>query len=655
MDAAGLRAELAAERRAILLASTWTALAFAGLALGVTGQLADAPVLALAGFALTYATGAVPPAIEAIRALRRGVLEIDLLMVLAALAAAAVGEPRDGAILLVLFSLAGTLEDAAMGRTRREIAALMQLRPDTATLLEAGGERSVPAVDVPVGARMLVRPGERVALDGVVEEGVSTLDNSPITGESMPVDTLPGEAVFAGGVNGAGALVVRVTKPASQSTLARMVELVTQARETRAPSQRISEWFGRRYTVAVLIGTAVALAAFFAFGLEAQEAFYRAATLLVVASPCAIVISVPAAVLSALSAAARIGVLFKGGSALEAFGAVDIFAFDKTGTLTEGAMHVHEVVDGSGDALAVAAALEGSSEHPIARAVVAEAKRQGLALPEVRDVVAEPGRGLTGTVRGERAWVGNPRFAVDQRADLRRFDADVRRMEREGRSVVIVGLGARALGALAIGDAPRPFAAEAIAALRGSGVREVALFSGDHSVVVDAVAAEVGVPLGSAYGDLLPEDKVARVRELKERGTVAYIGDGVNDAAALVTADVGVAMGAAGSDAALEIADVALLTGDLRRLAEARDLARRANRVIRQNLVFALGIMAAMVIATLAGRLPLPLGVIGHEGGTLLVVANGLRLLARRRPARSVGGRRQGAAAPDEVGTPSTR
>jgi Zn2+/Cd2+-exporting ATPase len=243
-------------------------------------------------------------------------------------------------------------------------------------------------------------------------------------------------------------------------------------------------------------------------------------------------------------------------------------------------------------------------------------------------------------VRGERAWVGNPRFARAQGGDMRAFEGDVRRIEGQGRSVVLVGLGERVLGALAIGDAPRPFAAEAVAALRASGIREIAIFSGDHAVVVDAVAADVGVPLASAYGDLLPEDKVTRVRELKERGTVAYVCDGVNDAAALVTADVGIAMGAAGSDAALEIADVALLTGDLRRLAEARDLARRANRVIRQNLVFALGIMVLMVIATLAGRLPLPLGVIGHEGGTLLVVANGLRLMARRR------GPHRGAAAP---------
>jgi Zn2+/Cd2+-exporting ATPase len=654
MDAATLQAELAAERRALSRSALWTLGAFLGLVLGVVGQLSEQALLATVGFALAYLSGALPAGIEAARALRRGVLEIDLLMVLAALAAAAVGEPRDGAILLVLFSLASTLEDAALGRTRREVAALMQLRPDTARVVDGDGEREVPSGEVAVGERIVIRPGERVPLDGVVEAGASSLDRSPITGESAPVDTLPGEEVYAGSVNGAGALTVRVTKLASESTLARMVALVTEAQATRAPSERVSEWFGRRYTVAVLAGTALALAAFFLIGLDAETAFYRAATLLVVASPCAVVISVPAAVLSALAAAARRGVLFKGGAALEGLGRVDTIAFDKTGTLTDGVMQVHEVIEaprsgGAYGVLAVAAALEGVSEHPIARAVVREAERAEVSVPAAADVTASPGRGVVGTVGGRRAWVGNGRLARDVGARLDPVAADVARLEAAGRTIVVVGVESQVLGVIGVADTARAHAAEAVAALRAGGVLRVGILSGDHAAVVGGVADALGVERAHAWGDMLPEDKVERVRAWRESGTVAFIGDGVNDAAALVTADVGVAMGAAGSDAALEIADVALLTGDLRRLAEALDLARRANRVIRQNLAFALGIMALMVVATLAGRLPLPLGVIGHEGGTLLVVGNGLRLLARPRRERA---RRARSAPGGEVRTP---
>jgi Zn2+/Cd2+-exporting ATPase len=634
VNAETLRAELAAERRALRWSAAWTAATFLGFAFGLSGQLTEHALFVNLGYGLAYLAGAGPAGLEALRALRRGALEIDLLMVLAALAAAAVGEPRDGAILLVLFSLSKTLEDGAMGRTRRAVAALMELRPDTARVVEHGVERELSADDVEVGARVLVRPGDRVPLDGVVEAGTSSLDRASITGESVPVDVAPGEEVFAGSVNGAGALTVRVSKRASDSTLSRMVALVTEAQAARAPSQRVSDWFGRRYTVFVLSGTALALAAFFAAGLSTETAFYRAATLLVVASPCAVVISVPAAVLSALAAAARRGVLFKGGGALEAFGAVEIVAFDKTGTLTQGAMAVHEVVarDGAPEALSVAAALEAVSEHPIARAVVAEARRLEVDFAPADDVRALPGFGVSGRWNGEEAWAGNRRLARERRASLGELASTIEAMEHGGRTVVVVGVGREVLGAIAVGDTPRVHAPEAIRSLRAGGVRRVAVLSGDHRAVTDAVARDVGIAAGDAYGDLMPDEKMDVVRRLQREGAVAYVGDGVNDAAALAIADVGVAMGAAGSDVALETADVALLSDDLRRLPEAHALARRANRVIRQNLVFALGIMAVMVVLTLMGRLPLPLGVIGHEGGTLLVVANGLRLMLGARP-----------------------
>jgi len=643
MDARALEAELAEERQALRWSITWTVLTLAGLVGGIVAGAAGLETLATAAYVVAYLAGGGPAGIEAVRALRRGRLEIDLLMVLAALAAAAVGEPRDGAILLFLFSLAGTLEERAMGTTRRAVASLMQLRPDTARVIEGEGadarEVERPADEVAVGDRMRVRPGERLPLDGEIIEGNSAIDQSPITGEAVPVDKTAGNEVFAGTVNGHGTLVVRVTKTATDSTLARMVRLVTEAQAAKAPSERFSDWFGQRYTVWVLVGTAASLVAFLLAGVGTETAFYRAATLLVVASPCAVVISVPAAVLSALAASARRGVLFKGGGALEALAEVDTFAFDKTGTLTRGVMTVHDIVTDeaeSGELRRVAAALESASEHPIARAVVDWARREGPMPSVAEGVVAEPGRGLSGRVDGRRYWAGNRRQLAAQGIELT-ADGELRgaldELEARGHSVVVLGEAtrdgrpARVLGWFGVADEVRLHAASALASLRAAGVRRIGVLSGDHATVARDVAGRLDLAPGDVYADLLPEEKVEHVRRWSETGVVAYVGDGVNDAAAIATAQVGIAMGAAGSDVALETADVALLSEDLRRLPEALRLAQAAKRVIRQNLAFALGIMAVMVVATFAGRLPLPLGVIGHEGGTLLVVANGLRLL----------------------------
>ena len=642
MDAAELRAELAEEQRELRWSITWTVLTGVGLAAGLVAGWTGLDAVVPWAYGLAFVAGGGPAGLEAVRALARGRLEIDLLMVLAALAAAAVGAPRDGAILLFLFSLAGTLEERAMGTTRRAVAALMSLRPDVAHVVEGDVEADRAAEDVAVDALVRVRPGERVPLDGVVASGESAVDQAPITGESVPVDKGPGHEVFAGTVNGHGALTVRVTKTASQSTLARMVQLVTEAQAAKAPSERFSDWFGQRYTVWVLAGTAAALAAFFAFGLPANEAFYRAATLLVVASPCAVVISVPAAVLSALAASARRGVLFKGGGALEALADVDAIAFDKTGTLTRGVMTVVDVVPLAVDEtelVRVAAALEHASEHPIARSIVRYAAERGIDPAPADGVEARPGRGIVGRVDGLEAWAGNRRLiaaeGIDLAADPAAHEA-LAALEAAGRSVVVVadrgdGAAPRLLGFLGVADAPRPHAREGLDALRREGFTRLAVLTGDHANVARGVADDLGLSAEQVHADLLPEDKVDRLRELRASGKVAYVGDGVNDAAALATADVGIAMGVAGSDVALETADVALLSDDLRRLAEAVAIAKATKRVIRQNLGFALGVMALMVVATLIGRLPLPLGVIGHEGGTLLVVANGLRLLGRGR------------------------
>ncbi|HET9027048.1 MAG TPA: cation-translocating P-type ATPase [Trueperaceae bacterium] len=662
-----LLAELAAERRQIWRSAVYTGLTAVGLAVGVVAVLVGPPadgswvadyvgaggsagVIAAAGLLLAFLAGGLPAGIKAAVALVRDrKLHIDLLMVLAAVAAALVGEARDGAILLFLFSLASTLEDYAFSNTKRAVVALMELKPETATLVEDGALRQVAAADVAIGATILIRPGESVPLDGVLLKGTSSLDQSPITGEAVPVDKSVGDQLFAGSVNGYGAIEMRVTKDASSSTLSRMIELVTLAQAGRSPSQRFSEWFGERYTVLVLVGTLVALVTFLLTGMGQQLAFYKAATLLVVASPCAIVISVPAAVLAALARAARMGVLFKGGAALEEFGAVEVVAFDKTGTLTEGRMRVADVVPfgtSSAAVLELAAAIEASSEHPVAKAIVAAAAPGALVGP-VEDVTAVPGMGVTATVDGSMHWAGNRRLAaatgVNLGADV---EAALNRLEGRGHTAVMLGDANRVIGLVAVADTVRSTAAAAIQALRDHGVKRVAMLTGDHDEVAQNVGLDLGLARDDIYANLLPVQKVELVKEFAAVGRVAFVGDGVNDAAALATASVGVAMGVAGSDAALEAADVALLSDDLAKLPEAHDLARRANLIIRQNLGFALGIMLVMVLATLFWSLPLPLGVLGHEGGTILVVMNGLRLLGYAPRAPRTGGKVHGTMEP---------
>jgi len=630
--------EMREERAALRMNIVLTALTAAGLLAGVGATLAHAPAaLAYGLFAVAYLAGGVPSGWQALKALRDRHLDIDLLMVLAALAAAGVGDVRDGAILLFLFSLAGTLEDYAMGNTKRAVVSLMRLRPDTANVMsEDGSVDKVEVARVHVGARVLVRPGERIPVDGRVLQGGSAVDQSPITGESVPVDKNAGDDVFAGSMNGHGALELEVSREAGHSTLARMIELVTEAQAQRSPSERFSAWFGQRYTVFVLLGALVGLGVFLLLGLPRWEALYKAATLLVVASPCAIVISVPAAVLSGLAAAARMGVLFKGGAALEDFGSIKVMAFDKTGTLTEGKMHVTDVIGfGMSDsqALALAAAVEQTSEHPLARSILEEAQEEALDIAAVSDTRALPGKGIRVRLGGEPHWAGNRKLVAELGVTLgAAVEAAVSRLEGEGKTTILVGRGepGTVLGVIGVGDTLRSSARATLDALKAAGLERLAVLTGDHATVARNVGAMLGLGVESIHADLLPEQKVQKVRELDAHGRVAFIGDGVNDAAALATAAVGVAMGTAGSDVAIEAADVALLSDDLRKLPQAYALARMANRIIKQNLTFALAIMLLMVIVTVFFFLPLPLGVLGHEGGTILVVGNGLRLLGFR-------------------------
>ena len=613
-----------------------------GMALAVAGRwlLRDGADAAFgAGLALVYLAGGLPTGWRAVSALwRKHVLDIDLLMIAAAIAAAAVGAPFEGAVLLTLFSISTTLEERALGRARRAIEALMALRPETALRRTAGGGiEEIPAAGLAVGNVVLLRPGARVPADGVVLDGHGGIDEANITGESVPVSKDPGTQVFEATVNLDGVLEVSVSRPVADSTIARMIRLVTEAQAARAPSERFSEWFGQRYTIAVLAGAVAAFAVFRGLGHGWEQALYRAATLLVAASPCAIVISVPAAILSALSAAARGGVLFKGGAALETLAAVDTFAFDKTGTLTTGRAAVTRVLalDGDEDGfLALLAGLEAGSEHHIAAAIARETARRGLAPAGVAGVGGRPGLGILGRDGRGPLWAGNRQLAAEMGAPL--DDPALRALADRAQTVVYLGRGPAVLGAVCVADEARASAAPALAALRREGVRRIVMMTGDRRPVALRIGEGLGLAPDEIHSEMLPQDKVRAVGELAGAGKVAFVGDGVNDAAALARADVGIAMGAAGSEVALRAADVALLSEDLKRLADAQRLSRRASAIIRQNLALAIGAMVLLVAGGLFFDLPLPLAVIGHEGGTLLVVLNGLRLLSD--PIRSAGG-----------------
>ena len=621
---------LTADRSLALTGLTVLGMLVATLALWpLKGEAAG--LASLAGLVLVYLAGGLPAGWRAVSALwRERTLDIDLLMVVAAIAAAAVGAPYEGAVLLTLFSISTTLEERALGRARRAIEALMGLRPETALRKGPDGAvTEIPAADLRVDDVVVLRPGARVPADGVIAHGRGSLDEANITGESMPVAKEPGAQVFEATVNIDGVLEVMVTRAIEDSTVARMIALVTQAQAAKAPSERFSAWFGQRYTVAVLIGAVLAFAVFYWLGRGWEGALYRSAILLVAASPCAIVISVPAAILSSLSAAARGGVLFKGGAALETLAAVDTFAFDKTGTLTTGKASVTSVVALDGDEegfLSLIAGLEAQSEHPSAAAIRQEAARRDLVPVAVREVISRPSAGIVGNDgNGGPLWAGNPRMAGQMGADI--DHPALKALAEDRQTVIYAGRGTRILGALTIADQARATSAPALAALREGGVGRIAMLTGDRRPVALRIGEELGLRPADIHADMLPEDKVRMVGELAAGGKVAFVGDGVNDAGALARADVGIAMGAAGSEVALQAADVALLSEDMGRLAEAHRLSRRTAAIIRQNLAFAMGAMVILVTGGLFFDLPLPLAVIGHEGGTVLVVLNGLRLL----------------------------
>jgi Cd2+/Zn2+-exporting ATPase len=615
-----------------------TALSGAFLVLGVSLQMtvvpADAPLpwFVIAAYALSVGCGGRYVGVKAVYAAKLLRADINLLMVIAVAGAIAIGEWFEAATVAFLFALSLLLESWSVARARRAVEALLDLAPQTVRLCAAdGSEPVVDAGTVAVGSRFVVKPGERIPLDGVVQAGTSWVDQAPITGESRPVAKQVGSTVYAGTINSDGALEVESSKPHDDTTLSKIIRMVGEAHGKRARAEQFVERFARVYTPVVLgVALAVALVAPLVAGGAWADWLYRALVLLVIACPCALVISTPVSIVAALASSARQGVLIKGGSYVEQPARLRAVAFDKTGTLTRGTPAV-ATVDGVGDwqpadVLRVAAALEGRSAHPLARAIQDHARDRGIDPAPAADVQAAQGKGLTGTVDGQAYWLGSHRQLLahtDEKPGLRtRLDA----LEGAGQTVVVLGRGEEVCGLIALADTPRPGSRQALADLRAHGVERLVMLTGDNAATARAIAEQVGVD--EVRAELLPADKLTAVEELVARyGTVAMVGDGVNDAPAMARASFGVAMGAVGSDAAIETADVALMTDDLSRLPWLVAHGRRTVAVIQQNIVFALALKAVFVVLTFAGAATLWGAIAADVGAALLVVANALRLL----------------------------
>ncbi|MFN8442144.1 MAG: heavy metal translocating P-type ATPase [Caldilineaceae bacterium] len=603
-------------------------------------------IVALIAFVAGGYSGVTGAIVEA----RKGRLDIDFLMIAAALGAALIGEWEEGALLLFLFTLSGALETFAMDRTRNAIEALSELRPDVALVKLEEGEKIVPVAELVPGNVVLVRPGERLPVDGTIVKGNSSIDQSAITGESTPVYRALNDFVYAGTINGSGAIDVRVDRPAGESTLSKIIALVEEARTDAAPTQRFIDRFSQPYTYAVISATLLAIVLPWLFSHEPfPDTLYRAMTLLVVASPCALIISTPASILSAIASAARQGVLFKGGAHLEAMSKISVIAFDKTGTLTRGKPAVTDLLPTPGvqvkELLSVAAGAEFSSQHPLANAIVEKARAEGLHFSAPHQLEAVAGHGVVADYEnGSQVLIGNEKLFASQGVELpTQLKTVGDQLRGNGKTAMLVAQrlqgsaqgDIRFLGWLAVADQLRSEASNALQSLRQIGIERTIMLTGDNSKVAATIGNNVGID--EVHSELLPEQKVEVVRQLSQTRQVAMVGDGVNDAPALAAANVGIAIGAGGTDAALETADVVLMSGDLSRLPFAINLGRSAERIVRQNVIFSVGVIVTLVLTTLllpillpGFRLPLPLGVVGHEGSTLLVVLNGLRLLAMK-------------------------
>ena len=628
-------------------------LAFIGMmAGGLIDWLGGPAFLAWIGFAVAYGFGGWEGVKASVQSLREGRIDIDILMVLAALGALVVDAPFEGAMLLFLFSLSNVLQHYALGRSRRAIEELMELRPEEAQVVREDGSTETRALDeVEVGDVVRVRPGGRIPLDGIVEAGESAVDQSPVTGESVPVEKEPGADVFAGTLSDTGNLDIRVTRTARESTLARLIEMVEEAQSERAPTQQLLERIEQPYAIGVLVLTAFFILVPVGIWNEAFDAaFYRAMTLMVAASPCALIISTPAAVLSAIAGAARSGVLYKGGAYVEATADIRAVAFDKTGTLTTGETELTEcaaqreaMVEGEpvseNDVLRWAAAVQRRSEHHLAEATVEAAQKRDLSVPPAEAFEAEVGRGVRAQVDEATIHIGNLRYFKTDRFDgakikgfeeARSASLDLR---EGGHTLVFVAREndeeTEIIGWMGFADQLRPGARETIESLRALGIERIIMLTGDNEVVAQNIAEEVGVD--AYYAELLPEEKVELLKELEDTyGGVLMVGDGINDAPALATATVGMAMGGAGTDVALETADIALMADELKKIPYTLNVSRATRRTLHVNFGIAFSAIGIMVVAILWTGLPLPIAVIGHEGSTVLVSLNGLRLLGLR-------------------------
>ncbi|MCB8905150.1 MULTISPECIES: heavy metal translocating P-type ATPase [unclassified Streptomyces] len=655
----------AVRRRTRVLAlpeARWALAALVLFLIGLPLDLLGAPAWTWGPlFAATYLTGGWEPAWEGLKALKDKTLDVDLLMVVAALGAAAIGQVLDGALLIVIFATSGALEAVATARTADSVRGLLDLAPATATrLLDDGAEETVATADLMVGDVVVIRPGERIGADGRVLEGVSEVDQATITGEPLPVVKETGDEVFAGTLNGTGALRVEVERDPSDSVIARIVRMVEEASETKAPTQLFIEKVEQRYSLGMVAAT---LAVFFvplAFGAGQTDALLRAMTFMIVASPCAVVLATMPPLLSALANAGRHGVLVKSAVVMERLGQVDAVALDKTGTLTEGTPRVTDVrpVPGGRDTdegrlLALAAAAEHPSEHPLARAIVLAAHARGHRLLPAEDFSSTPGIGVTATVAGDTVKVGAPARLLCGAEDARTARAAAvaaslaAELEADGHTAVLIKVNGMPVGVLGIADRLRPDAAATVAALTGLTGTAPTLLTGDNPRAAARLAADVGIT--DVRAGLLPQDKVAAVQERERAGSrVLVIGDGVNDAPALAAAHTGIAMGRAGSDLALETADAVIVRDELATVPTVVALSRRARGLVVQNLVIAGACITGLVLWDLVGTLPLPLGVLGHEGSTVLVGLNGLRLL------REAAWQRAAATAASTAGTAST-
>ncbi len=566
-------------------------------------------------------------------------LDVDLLMIVAALGAAILGLWQqdyyliiDGGVLILIFAISGALETIAMERTERNISSLMATAPDTVIVLQGERQQEIAIAKLKVGDVVLVKPGELIPVDGIILEGWTSVNQASITGESIPVDKQVGDEVFAGTLNGNGVLQVKVDRPPESSLIQRVIRLVEKAQTEAPPSQQFIEKFERGYArVIVLVGLLLAVLPPLLLGWDWETTIYRALIFLVVASPCALMAAIMPTLLSGIARGARAGILFKNGSQIEKMGKVKAIAFDKTGTLTTGKLEVAEIVTVVGEeserVLKLAAALESGSEHPIGEAITQAALQRSLQWQNASKVQAKTGLGIVGEVAGKTVKVGKTAFIRQEIPHLNsEFVRTNKRLEEQGKTVVWVVEAEKVIGSIAVSDAIRPKAAASIEELKQLGVEQIVLLTGDNQVTANSVAESLGIEM--VYAELLPEDKLTVIRQLQQKyQNVAMVGDGINDAPALAMATVGIAMGGAGNDVALETADVILMSDRLEKISQAISLGRRANRIIKQNITFALSFIFLLLIANFTGNINMPLGVIGHEGSTVLVILSGLRLL----------------------------